>query len=207
MRWLATVLVGSLFLGSIERAAGDIPPPPPPKGQKYVTVEHDVVLAKDVKNSSDYVFVEHVAGFGIAPKFRILELSDAKATPISQGGRRIGVGLLTIPAKVAKGYKSTDELTKAIAENKIEGLHRIYFDATTTISTADKRDKVKWTHTITAIKADGALDVKISGDGANQKLSPTSDDEQPNSGYRFIIAGVAATFALAFAGLWLVRRR
>ena len=52
VRFVTTLLAVAAVTNAVR---ADIPPPPPPMGKKYVSVNHEVVLGKDV---TGYVFVE-----------------------------------------------------------------------------------------------------------------------------------------------------
>ena len=194
-------------IGCAGRAVADIAPPPPPKGEKYVAVTHEVLLGSDIKG---FTFVESVSGFGggAAIKYRKLELSTTKPVAITQPGRRVGVVLFAVAERDVKKYKNDEALFKALGEQKIDDVHAIGFDATTSIKTTDKRDSVKWTHTITSINGKNGMSTKTVGDGYRDRKFPTDGPgETPTASQsKFWIAGVAFALAIAGAGLWFARR-
>ena len=150
-RFLAAVVVAALAASA---AVADIPPPPPPKGKKYVTVNNEVVLGKDV---TGYVFVQQsVTGPGRpVVTFSKLDLTPGKAKALPAGGRRNYVTLFAVPADAAKEFKTDADLFDALKANKVKGVHNIGFGGTATVSDAVKGDSVKWTTTITAVGEKG----------------------------------------------------
>ena len=183
--------------------------PPPPAGSKYVVVNHEVLLGNDIKG---YTFVESVSGFGSGPglKCRKLDLSPNKAIVITQPARRVGVVLYAVADADVKKYKTDEALFQALSDQKIDDAHAIAFDGTTTIKTTDKRDRVKWTHTITSIDAKNGIATKVAGDGYPKGKQPADAPplgKPPTANEsRFWIAGIAMALAIAGAGLWFARR-
>src|SRR5688572_24763455 len=110
MPLLAALLFASVLAENAARA--DLPPPPPPKGKKYVSVQCEVILAKDV---GGYVFVQQTAQGPGAPRstFQKLELTEKPAT-MPAAGRYTYVTLWAVPADAAKQFKSDQELFQAM---------------------------------------------------------------------------------------------
>jgi hypothetical protein len=197
-------------------ALADVPPPPPPKGKKYVSVNNEVLLGKDV---TGYVFVQSLGGFGPgAPglTYKKLELSTEKATEMPTIGRRTFVSLIAVPQDAAKEFKTDDDLFAAIKAKKVKGTLSIAFNGTATVSDKVKENSVKWTHTITAIDAKG-IKTKVEGAGIEppvekpKKDSPQDDADAPTDSAQtprggMLIAGVAAFAAIMLGGLWFVGR-
>jgi hypothetical protein len=201
MRTLATCLLASLFVVNVEPAFGDGLPPPPPKGLKYMNIDHEVILSKDV---TGYVFVESVAGIRPGGKFRKLELNDKKPTTLTVPGRRTSTSIYAVPEKAAAAFKTDDELFKAIEAKKVEGSHHIRFRTTTTVKDTDKRERIKWTHTIQSIDATKGPTVKVEGDGQDAKSENLGVNGIES---HYLIAALAFTLAMVFTGLWFARRK
>jgi hypothetical protein len=215
MRRVLSVLVLAAFAGV---AVADVPPPPPPKGKKYVSVNNEVLLGKDV---SGYVFVKQVTSFPGMPKpsYEKLELNATKPTAIPEGGRRTYVTLYAVPQDAAKEFKSTEELGKALSAKKVKGAFSVGFTSTATVSDKIKGDSVKWTTTIAAID-DKGIKKKVEGDGfeepkpkapKNPKDGPDDEDDAPATTAQtprggVWVAGLAAFAALTLGGFWLVGR-
>lgn len=202
MKKLLPALVAALLLASA--AVADIPPPPPPKGQKYVSVNNEVVLGKDV---TGYVFVQQVVTGPGAPKFTSekLELAPGKAKAVAPGGRRTFTTLFAVPQDAAKEFKTDDELFDALKANKVKGAHRFSFISTATVSDQIKGDSVKWTVTINAIDAKTGFQTKTEGEG-HEEPKAVPKKESPTAQPGVFAAGLAATIGVLLGGLWLAGR-
>jgi hypothetical protein len=185
-RLLAALTVGLLTTSA---ALADIPPPPPPKGKKYVSVNNEVVLGKDV---SGFVFVQQVGTGPGRPKFAYekLELTPGKATAMPAGGRYTYVSLIAVPEDAAKGFKTDAELFEALGAN--------------TVPDSVKGNSVKWTHTITAI-GKGGVKTKVEGEGYVPTDKPGKKG-RPSGLAGAWVAGVAAFAAFLLGGMWLAGR-
>jgi hypothetical protein len=210
MNKLLALLTVGLIAGV---AVADVPPPPPPKGQKYVSVSNEVVLAKDV---TGYVFVQQTVSFpGGGSNAKKLTLSADKATAIAAGGRRMAVNLVAVPEDAAKEFKTDDELFDAIKAKKVKGAQSLGFNNTVTVSDKVNGNSVKWTYTITAIDAKG-IKTKIEGEGYEApatkpaKDSPEDDADTPTVAQTprggTWVAGLAAFAAIMLGGMWLAGR-
>ena len=213
MNRLLAVLTVGLVAGT---AVADIPPPPPPKGKKYVSVNNEVVLAKDV---TGYVFVQEVFTFPgrPTPSYDKFELTAGKAKATAEGGRRTSVALIAVPEAAAKEFKTDADLIAAIQANKVMGTHRMAFASIATVPDTVKGDSVKWTVTVTAIGAKG-IKAKIEGVGSEPvdkpkkdgKDSPEEDDSDDPAAHAprggTWVAGVAAALAVTLGGFWLAGR-
>jgi hypothetical protein len=189
-----------LVLASAGVALADIPPPPPPKGYKYISVDNELVVAKEV---SGFVFVQQVTNYRPAPQhtFTKIEVKDGKPVAVPEGGRRVYVQLYAVPADVAKGYAKDEELFEALEKKKAKGAHALAFTGTATVSDSIKGEKVKWTTTVTAIGEKG-IEKKIEGEGYGQEPK----GKRPQAQAAPVVAGVLAALALALGGAWLVGR-
>lgn len=190
-----------MLLATAGIALADIPPPPPPKGFKYISVENELVVAKEV---SGYVFVQQVQSF--PPRdggttFTKLTVSTTKAIPIAASGRRTFVQLIAVPADAAKGYAKDEELFDALEKKKVKGAHALGFTGTATVPDSIKGEKVKWTTTVTAIGETG-IEKKVEGEGYGQEPKAKRPQAQAGS----VVAGVLAALALALGGAWFVGR-
>lgn len=211
MRGLNWLLVCTLLVGSVSPLAlADVPPPPPPKGKKYVSIDNELLVSKDIKG---YIFLESVSGFRIEGKVQRLAPSDTKPIALSKAPRRASTVVYLVPEAIAKKFKSDNDIVQAIQQNKIdEGVHAVYFSETGIIDSSDKRASVKWTTTITGVGPKGAA-TKVVGDGANEKFPTAYDDDtdtyasNPIRDGRVWVAGIAAGLAFVAMGLWFVRRR
>jgi len=189
-----------LVLATAGVALADIPPPPPPKGYKYISVENELVVAKDV---TGYVFVEIVSNFLPAAETTGTKLvpKDGKPLALSAVGRRSFVRVYAVPADAAKGYAKDEELFAALEKNKVKGAHAIAFTGTATVPDSIKGETVKWTTTVTAVGAKG-VQKKVEGEGYGKE--PKGKRPQAQGGV--VVAGVLAALALALGGAWLVGR-
>ena len=213
MNRLLAVLTVGLVAGT---AVADIPPPPPPKGKKYVSVNNEVVLGKDV---AGYVFVQQVSAGPGAPKFTYekIELTAGKAKAMPAGGRRTYVSLFAVPHEAAKEFKADADLFDALGANKVKGAHRVGFASTATVADTVKGESVKRTVTITAIDAKG-IKTTVEGEGAEKpadrpgKNENPSEEDDPDAPTTHAprggtwVAGVAAALAVTLGGFWLAGR-
>ena len=180
----------------------------------YISVTNQVLLAKDV---SGFVFVEEVTQFlpgRQAPTYKKLDLNADKPVTPTASARRTSVELVAIAKDAAGEFKTDADLFDAIKAKKVKVAGRTYFTGTATVSDTIKGDTVKWTVTVTGVDAKG-IQTKISGEGYEEKKpkSGTKDgdeDEDANepavAGRSYWVAGLAATLALMFGGMWLVGR-
>lgn len=207
------VLALLLLVLLTETATADIPPPPPPKGQKYVSVNNQVVLGKGV---TGYVFVERVVRFSPGPQpptFRKMKLNAEKATAMTAGARRTSVSLLAVSEDKAKEFKTDADLFAALKTNALKA-PEIGFNSTTIVSDSVKGQSVEWTYTITSIDAK-AIKAKVAGDGANaptRRRGPPDVEDAPTDSATAAprggvwVAGLAATLGVMLGGLWLAGR-
>jgi hypothetical protein len=200
-RLLALLAVGLLA----SAATADVPPPPPPKGTKYVTVDVEVVLGKDV---SGYVYVQRVVSGPGRPRvtFTKLDLTADKAAALAAGGRRTDRTLFAVPRAAVAEFKTDADLFDALAANKVKGAHDIGFAGTATVSDTVKGDTVKWTYTITAIDAKDGIKTKVEGEGSKPPEVESGKKAQPPTPVRLWVAGVAAFAAVTLGGFWVAGR-
>lgn len=203
MNKLLIVLAAALLVA--RAATADIPPPPPPKGTKYVSVNNEVVLGKDV---TGYVFVQRVGQGPGAPHFTYnkVELAPGKAVAMPAAGRYTYVSLLAVPQDAAKEFKTDAELFDALKANKVKGVQSVGFAGTDTVPDAVKGQSVTVTHTITAIGAPG-IKTKVEGEGLPPAGKPAEKDSPlTGSAPGRWVAVVAASAAALLGGLWVVGR-
>ncbi len=201
MKRLLAILTVGLIAGT---AVADLAPPPPPKGKKYVSVDNEVVLGKDV---TGYVFVQQVSTGPGRPKFthEKLELTAGKAKAMPAGGRRTYITLFAVPQDVAKEFKTDAELFEALGANKVKSALRLGLPGTATVSDTVKGESVKWTHTLTAIDKDG-IKAKVEGEGYEPPAEKPGKKEKPPAYTGTWVAGLAAFAGLTLGGLWLAGR-
>jgi hypothetical protein len=200
MNRFVVVLFALAVLASAVKA--DIPPPAPPIGKKYVSVDHEVVLSKEVPG---YVFVVQ-SNFGPGRPIithHKLELPVGKAVAIDVGGKH-GSSLYAIPEATAREFKTDQELFDALKKGTVPGVQRIGFGATATVSRRVLGNSVKWTHTITSIDANG-IHTKVEGKGYEPPESPEKNDKLHARGWPCATFG-ALSLAMLFGGLWRVSR-
>lgn len=229
-------LVFGLMVTSViaEQAFGDIPPPPPPKGAKYVSVDHEVLIAADLKG---FTYIESIFGFGRNFEPRVLELNDKKAVKLTSGDRRTSVSIFLVSDDEKKKLKSTEELLKKIANGDYGSkLPQVYFDQTAIVEDSIKGERVTWSTTITGVSKDNRPTVTVKGPGSDKKIKPTEDGRgfrpeptsneqqpllsenttvvgqlpqpaEPGLNSKLWLVGLAACLSLVTAGLWLFRRQ
>ncbi len=195
-----TALTVALLCANV--AIADVPPPPPPKGKKYISVNSEVILGKDV---TGYVFVTQVSTFPARGATHAkVEFPAGKAVAMPAGGRRTFVELIAVPQDAAKEFKTDAELFTALGTNKVKGTQRLGFGGTATVADTIKGASVKWTHTITAIDAKG-IKAKVEGEG--YEVPVPKKGKEPLALGGLWMAGGAAALAVMFGGLWVVGRK
>lgn len=205
----------TLVIGFVAEARADIPTPPPPPGLKYVAVDNQVRLGKEV---DDYVFfIAHGVGPG-APQysFKKITLSTKSSTPMPGGGRYQSIQLLAVPKASADQVHSGGPRVAAapgapppIEIWKIDGLRSMGFANTAIVDIKHPGNSVTRTHTITGFDKDGRIQTSVEREPADvegEKKSRTRAEVGPG-GASTAIAGIALALSFAFGGIWLVRNR
>jgi len=190
-RFVAALLAVTLAASA---AKADLPPP---MGEKYVSVNTEVILSKDV---TGYVFVLE-ENHGLGSTCSKLELPAGKAVAIPGG--KLGTTLFAVPEAAAKEFKTDKELCDALEKGTVRGVQNIWFAGRTTVSRLAIRNSVKRTTTITGIDATG-IKMKVEGEGY-EPPAPEKNDKPRARGVPCAAVGAMA-LAVMFGGLWLVRR-
>jgi hypothetical protein len=200
------VLLALLLTAGVLLANG---PPPPVKGKKWVKVELEVQVDKEVKG---YLLYEEgyrldFKGPPVFP-FRKFDLDDKKPTPIPSEVTRRYTRLYAVPESVAKGYKTDKELEEAISKKQVKGVHSTELAGLTTIDQNSKSESVTRTYTITGIDEKDGIKLEIKGEG-HEKPADKKDEKKPLALAEpgSLVGGVAVALAVTFGGLWLIRRR
>lgn len=195
-------LIALLLTASVVLANG---PPPRVKGKKWVKVDVEVQLGKNV---TGYVFYEEglrldLKGPFILP-FRKVELSEKKPTAIPSDVERRYTSLFAVPESAVREYKTEAGLREAIGKQLVKGVQSVDLAGVATIDENSKSDSVKWTYTITDIDEKDGIKVKITGEGYEE---PKEKKPLALSEPGYLIGGIAAAVAVTLGGLWLIRRR
>lgn len=179
---------------------------PPPKGKKFVTVTHEVLSSKDV---TGYVFVQQVAQgrFGsYSSTFSKVSLDEKKAMTVPVPAANGYATLLAVPEDAAKEYKTDKELFAALEGKKVKGVQSIRFLHQETVDEKVKENKVTWAYTVTGVD-DKGIKTTVSGEGYEEPKKRGEKEPQAFAEPGYLIGGVAVAVAVAFGGVWLVRRR
>ena len=212
MKHLTAFLVA---LAAVCVARADLAVPPPP-GKKFVTVDH--VVTTD-KTYPEYEFYLVTGFYGDAKKVEFGPDAPVKI----EGTRRKGpYGLVTfaaVPKGAGEKYASEKEFGTAIRKGTVPGaaVAKHTFPSSATVDAKDTRTTL--TETLAVEKIDAKSGIVLKAVKSATSPAPTkgagnaperSEDEvvagdSPRGGG--VIAGLALTLALAFAGLWLARRR
>lgn len=201
MRFLSALLVSAAVVGV---ASADIAIPPP-KGKKFVPVSSTVKLEKEVKGYTLYTRAIAPGQWGAMPtKF---EPGTEKATAVPEWGSRT-MGLYAIPDELAAKITTADQFNKAMQDKK-SGILIHEFPAQETVGEKDERKKIEKEFVIKSVDAKGGIKVEdVKGD-KKEETKPEKKEEKKEvfaePGY--LIGGAAAALAVAFGGLWLVRRK
>ncbi len=204
MKRMLTMMV---VLAGASTTLADVSIPPQP-GFKRVAVEHKITIQKD---NPDYVFYSILAG-------KVTELKlDAKnaATLVSLGNKPVQTArLVAVPKDASKKFDGEKEFFEAIAKGQVEGMARskTYFGATMDVKEKDAGEKVVMQYKIEKVDPkEGIVFVTDKKDAPKSKCDDSEDADEtapvaytPKGGVW--VAGLAGTFAVVLAGLWIARR-
>jgi hypothetical protein len=199
---LATLLLGLLVTSVAYADLG------PPKGLRRVPLVHKI--------TTEHEFPDHVF-FLVSGRDKVEPVKLAPKTPLEISGvGRVGpfrfTELVAVPKDAAKKYGSDKDFHAAIAAGKVDGLvkSKTGFSAETTIKNTDTRRLVVEEYRLEKIDTkNGIIITRIKGEPEPAPDGPTGAEAgatvyTPRGG--LWIAGVVASLAVAFTGLWLVRR-
>jgi len=186
-------------------ALADIGPPP---GIKRIPYEARILVSKDV---TGYLFFAVSGGDKATP----VKADEKTAGSVKAGGGRYrSAELVAVPADAEKKFGSEKEFHAAIAKGKVDGLVKAKrtFNAFNDVKEADTRKSIVEEFTITKVDEKGiTLEAAKPAKGDSPKNAPDESEpaeDLPSSAMRpqggWIVAGIAAFFALALAGLRLV---
>lgn len=220
-RMLVAVAVASLVASA---ALADIAPPIP-KGLKRVPTAHRITIEKEV---ADYTFftVEVIDSF--RGKTRN-PASPAKLDPKNPVSLTTSVGasasrsyeLVAVPKGAGKGFDNEKDFHKAITDGKVAGMVKAKTpfsgSGSADIKESDPRKEVVREYKLEKVDAKEGLvvtpvkEAPKSGsvppkDGSEESDEPSTEVAAwaPKNGVW--VAGIAATFALVFAGVWFAGR-
>jgi hypothetical protein len=189
---------------------------PPPAGKKFVRVDHTITTDKAYPEHEFYVVIGTVGD--------AKQVTFDPETPVKiDGNRRNGpfgaARFVAVPKGAAATFAGEKEFAAALRKGTVPGQAsaKHAFPSSTTIDAKDTRTVVAETLAVEKIDAKAGIVLK-SAKAAPTSPAPTkgagnapepSDDEvvtgdAPRGGA--VVAGLALTLALAFAGLWFVRR-
>jgi hypothetical protein len=200
---LAASLIG-LIAASFAQA--DIAPP---KGLRRVIVDHKITTDRDFP---DYQF------YLVYGQSKVEAVQLGSKTPlVIPGIGRVGpdrlAELVAVPKDAAKRYAGVKDFHAAIAAGKVEGMVKgnARFSPETTLKDTDPRRSVMEEHKLEKLDAKEGLVIKPIQKKPGPSEEPTAEEAEtggtaytPRGGV--LIAGLAATLAVVFAGLWLARR-
>lgn len=211
------LIAGVVVLGFAGVALADIAPP---KGFKRVPLDHKTTAEKEYADYAFYTITgrETVAAVKLHPKNPLTISGTGRAGPNGY------VQLVAVPKDAAKKYDAEKDFHAAIAGGKVEGLvkSKTGFGGVTTIKTEDARKTVTEEHklekidakeglVVTAVKAEGKDDKPTTAPPKDPK--PGEEDGDAGEAVAFTprggvwVAALAATAAVALAGVWLAGRR
>lgn len=218
-RMLLAVAVAGLMVSA---ALADIAPPIP-KGLKRVPVTRHVTTEKD---HADYTFftVEVIDSFRGKTRNPASPVKFDPKTPIALspyvgGSASRSYELVAVPKGAGKGFDNEKDFHKAITDGKVTGLLK----AKTTISGAgsedikesDPRKEVVKEYKLEKVDAKEGLVVtpaKEAPKSAPGKRDGSEESDEPGDEVAAAprgglwVAGIAATLALVFAGVWFAGR-
>jgi hypothetical protein len=195
-------------------ARADLAVPPPP-GKKFARVDYTITTAKAYPDHEFYVVI---GNFGDAK-----QVPFDPETPVKiDGNRRSGpfgaAKFVAVPKGAAAKFGGDKEFAAALRKGTVPGQAsaKQAFLSTTNIDAKDPRTVVTETLAVEKIDAKSGIvlrEVKSATSpaptkGAGNAADPDTDGalatDAPRGGS--VVAGLALTLALAFAGLWFVRR-
>lgn len=202
MKKMLTMMV---VLAGASTAIADIGPPP---GFKRVPAEHKITTEKEYP---DYVFYSVLAG--VATELKLDPKTPAKVVGTGLGPMR-SARLVAVPKGASKKFDSEKAFLEAVAKGKVEGMARAkeWFGGQAEVKESDTRKLVVTEYKIEKVDPkEGIVFVADKKDAPKSKCedSDDSDDAAPiayapkGGGW---VAGLAGTFAVVLAGLWVARR-
>ncbi len=209
------VFAFALGLLTVAAARADIPVPPPP-GKKFVRVDHTVLTDKAYPDHEFYLLI------GGNPK----KVDFGPGTPVKiEGTRRNGpfgaAKLVAVPKGAATKFADEKEFAAALKTGKVEGQAATKHPFPNSAAVDAKDDRKLLTEALIIDKIDAKEGIVLktvpppAGSGPptkNVKDAPADESELTDEATAYaprggaVVAGLAAALALAFAGLWLVRR-
>ena len=209
------VFAFALGLLTVAAARADIPVPPPP-GKKFVRVDHTITADKAYPDHEFYLLI------GGTPK----KVDFGPGAPVKiEGNRRNGpfgaAKLVAVPKGAATKYADEKEFAAALKTGKVEGqaATKHPFPNSVAVNAKDERKLLTEALVIDKIDAKEGIVLKAVPPPAgspspakSDKNAPADESELTDEATAYTprggaaIAGLAGALALAFAGLWLVRR-
>lgn len=188
---------------------------PPPAGKKFVAVDHTVTTDKTYPEHEFYLVI------GFMGEAKLVPFGPDTPLKIAGAGRRGPYGAVTfaaVPKGAGEKFASAKELGAAIRKGTVPGqaTAKHGFPSQATIDAKDTRTVLAETMAVEKIDAKAGIVLKTVKSatnpaptkGAGNAPEPSEDEvlagDAPRGGG--VIAGLALTLALAFAGLWFVRR-
>ncbi len=187
---------------------------PPPRGFKRVDLEYKVTTEKEYP---DYLFFVISGG----DKATALKLGPKTPATVTAGGGRYRLAtLVAIPRDAAKKYDSEKAFLAAVATGKVAGMlkARTGFFAFTEVKDTDDRKVIVIERKIESLdpKAGIVFAVEKKGPGAPpppKGKGQAPESEEPTESVTLYtpkggvwVAGLAATMAFVFVGLWFFGR-
>lgn len=181
-----------------------------PPRTKVMPVEHTITTEKEYPDYNFYLVDEKVVAVKFDPRNPI-ELKP-------KAGEKYAYTLVALPKDTAKAFSTENELHRALLkERKLDGRAQtqIRFGSSFNAYQTDRRDKLVQEHKVEKISAKDGIVLKTATVEA-KKDEPKKDGEKKDSpedeplaaaprGGTWV-AGLAATLAVTFGGLWLVGR-
>jgi hypothetical protein len=194
-------------------AAADIPPPPPVKGFKRVPYENILKLEAEIPGYKFYTFQR--MGLGgqetIGEELK-LGTTNGIAVPSSESPS-VRTGVVAVPEKAMDQLQTKENLAKLLSSDNQDPLPAgmvVYetYGTSADLTESDPRTKVE---NVITVSLDEAAGVKFTAKEtpAPESEASSGDASLPSlrSPLAMVMAGVAASLAIATLGVWYVRRK
>jgi hypothetical protein len=223
---LATALLSLLAASTAQADIG------PPKNSKIVTLDWKITTEKEYP---DYVFYTSIGNGKNGPTVTAVKFDPKNPIEIKGAGRTAltaqQASIHAVPKDAEKNYKTEKEFLAAIGKGKVEGQLKAKsnFGSTIPLRNTDPRTSIVIECKVEKLDAKEGIVLTLGPIGEAQdpakkdpdkkdpdKKNPAKQDSPPDEEDTVVasaprggvwIAGLAATLALVFAGLWLAGRR
>lgn len=191
-------------------ARADLPPPPPAVGFKRVPYENVVKLETEVPGYKFFTFQRlGVGGQETIGEELALGTERGVAVP-SSSSPSVRTGVVAVPDTVMDELETQDDLAKLLSRDREGELPAgtVIYETSGTIADVPESDPRSKVENVIVVSRDERVGVKFT---AHVTPAPPTRDASSAAPTRprlaTLIAGLAASLAIASLGVWYVRRK